>query len=329
MKILNIDTIEPFKLQNTFEILHSIVENYGKQFIVRYQGKSTPFIIKRRLTPRPIYRISIAHTTTHLMRFPTLQIEISQRSNEAFASIDYINRNDEHNLSGTFIIELSIKFLKLVGVRDVELTDAASISDPKTQCKFNLTPYLLLKSSTTFYGKWGFKPTLYNGNTSYETTKEKTKRLCQLVSYLQKQKISSILNAMKKINGALSSLKDPTKLQTYSILEDYETGVKAHEYFNDDWNASQIKRIQEHLTDIQNALVKYKKSTVHEMMQLCSCEEFKYLQQVFVNVPGVFEIGKNKYINKYVPIYNELLTIYVRSEYVLDLTKPSSKSTCL
>jgi hypothetical protein len=134
---------------------------------------------------------------------------------------------------------------------------------------------------------------------------------------------------MKKINGALSSLKDPTKLQTYTILEDYETGVKAHEYFNDDWNASQIKRIQEHLTNIDSALAKYKNSTVHEMMQVCSCEEFKYLLQAFVNVPGVFVIGNKKYINKYVPIYNELLIIYVRSEYVLDLTKPSSKSTCL
>jgi hypothetical protein len=329
MKTLNIDTIEPFKLANTFEILHSIVDNYGKQFIVHFQGKSIPFIIKRRLNPRPTYRISIAHTTTHLMRFPTLQIEISQRSNELFASIDYINRNDEHNLSGTFIIELSIKFLKLVGVREVELTDAASITDPKTQRTFNLTPYLLLKSSTTFYGKWGFTPTLVNSNTSYETTKEKTKRLCKLVSYLQKQKISSILNTMKKINGALSSLKDPTKLQTYSILKDYETGVKAHEYFNNDWNASKIKRIQGNLTNIVSALEKYKNATVHEMMQLCSCEEFKYLLQAFVNVPGVFVIGKNKYINKYVPIYNELLIIYVRSEYVLDLTKPSSKSTCL
>lgn len=76
MKILNIDTIESFKLSDTFEILHSIVVNYGKQFIVRFQGKSVPFIIKRRLTPRPTYRISIAYTTTHLMMYPTLQIDI-------------------------------------------------------------------------------------------------------------------------------------------------------------------------------------------------------------------------------------------------------------
>jgi hypothetical protein len=149
------------------------------------------------------------------------------------------------------------------------------------------------------------------------------------VSNLQKQKVSSILNTMKKIHGALSSLKEPTKLQTYSILEDYETGVKGQEHFDDDWNASRIKRMQEQLTNIESALVKYKNSTVHEMMQHCSCEEFKYLLQAFVNVPGVFLIGGKRYINKYVPIYNELLIIYVSSEYVLDLTKPRSKSTCL
>jgi hypothetical protein len=184
-----------------------------------------------------------------------------------------------------------------------------------------------LKSSTTFYGKWGFKPSLYSGNTSFETNKEKIKRLCQLVSRLQKQKMSSIITNIEKTHDALVGIKDPSTLQTYNITDDYRSGVKEHDNYEDDWDASKIKRLQEKLTSITKYIVKYKNTTLHEMMQHCSCEEFQYLLQAF-KLPGVLVIGKKKYINKLFPLYHEIHFLLSNSEYVLDLTKKASKSTC-
>jgi hypothetical protein len=344
MKILKLDHDADRKTskvtdttRDVFANLNQLVTTYGKQFYVQFRNRRIPFIVKRRLEGRSqkgVYALSIAYTQTHKMNFPTLNMTIGDDSDSPeSAYIDYVNRNDEHDLSGTFIVELAITFLTYLGVKEVSLQDAASIDDESNRCRFQLAPYLLLKKNTTFYGKWGFKPLSHLHNTSYEDNKAKQKRLCQIVSRLQKTQIKDMLALLRKTKTTLTTLKDLSKLITYDVMEDFKTGVKSQEGYDDDWDTEKLHELLKYLDKVNNHLMSYQNNTIFEMVQTCTCLEFQSLLQFSgysyrkLN-PGVIVVGKKKIANKYFAIFQELYEITNGKIYVLDLTTKSSGATC-
>ena len=348
MKILKLDTDAVPYGMDVFDNLSQLVTMYGKEFYVQFKGRRVPFVIRRRLFKhdahtsrrqlKAIYKLSIAYPKTNNMRFPTLNMSIGDDYYiPASGHIDYVHRNDEHDLSGTFIVELAITFLKFLAVKHVSLADVATADDGSKKCKFELAPYLLLKKNTTFYGKWGFKPQLDFYNTSFDDEKAKLKRLCQVVNVLKKIKVKNILALLTKMRSALIQIatKDITKLVTYNVVEDFETGIKSHEDYNDEWDTHSLNEMVGVLEKVIKSLSPHEHTTIHEMAQTCSCLEFQALLHVgsyrlhmSMAIPHILVIGKKTITNKYYTIFQELHAIISLQANVLDLTSKPSKATC-
>jgi hypothetical protein len=107
MKILKLDIdIEPTN-KDVFYNLNQLVDTYGKEFYVQFKNRRIPFIVKRRLfkpkdnmPQKAIYKLSIAYTQTTDMHYPTLNMSIGDNDNDYNSGfIDYVHRNDEHDLS--------------------------------------------------------------------------------------------------------------------------------------------------------------------------------------------------------------------------------------
>jgi hypothetical protein len=342
MKILKLEDSEPIN-KDVFYNLSQLVATYGKEFYVLFRNRRIPFIVKRRvfkpkdnMKQKAIYKISVAYLQTKDMQYPTLNMSIGEdyRAPES-GHIDYVHRNAEHDLSGTYIVDLAIAFMKYVAVNEVTLTDAAMATDSNTSsnCKFPLAPYLLLKKKTTFYGKWGFKPSASQYNTSFEDDKMRLKSLCQIVGRIQKTKVEDVIAMLNKWKTTLSTLKDIPKMATYNIIEDFETGIKSDEDYDDDWDYKKLEQLLSKIDKIIGHLTRYEKNTIHEMVQTCTCLEFKSLLQSgsyhrYSGIPHVIQIGKKKIVNKYFPVFQELGSILSMGSYSLDLTAKQSKGTC-
>lgn len=337
MKILKLDADVVPASTDVFYNLNQVVARYGKKFYVQFKGRRIPFIVKRRLSKQKfIYKLSIAYTQKNNMIYPTLNMSIGDYDYAPENGyIDYVHRNDEHNLSGTFIVDLAIAFMKYLAVKQVSLADAAkaNTNDENKRCTFDLAPYLLLKKNTTFYGKWGFKPELSIYNTSFENEKEKLKRLCKVVSRLQNIQVKDILLLLNKMKSILTKLKDLSKLITYNNYVDLETGVVSEEEYEDEWDTQQLNELLSKLDKLNEFISPYKKNTIHEMVQSCSCSEFKSLL-VFgtyytnMGIPNVIIVGKKKFVNKYATLFQEFRKILSFGSYVLDLTSKPSVSIC-
>ncbi len=331
MKTLNLDVDTPPSSKDVFENLNTLFINYGKEFDVKYKGVKVPFVVKRSLnTPKkPVYKLSINYTKTHTMKYSTLIMTIKHSGNDEaiIAHIDFVHRNEEHGLTGTYIVNLATDLLKYIGVSKVTLQDAAKTQDAKTKCSLYLTPYLLLKKSVTFYGKWGFKPTAnYQGNTSYENDKERVKRLCKLVARLQRVKVRDILMHLATLYKALKSSKETDTIVSYDVAKNHTTGVEEIRYYDDDWDKEGVSAFLDEIALMTKHLMNFAKSTIEEMMQTCSCIEFKALIGFF-ETSHIVMINKKKYVNKYISLYAEFEHILDGSIYILDLTKKPS-TTC-
>jgi hypothetical protein len=345
MKILRLDIdVEPTN-KDVFYNLNQLVASYGKEFYVHFKNRRIPFIVKRRLfkpkdnmPQKAIYKLSIAYTQTTNMHYPTLNMSVGDDDDTPESGhIDYVHRNDEHDLSGTFIVDLAIAFMKFLAVKEVTLTDAARANDGSNKCAFPLAPYLLLKKKTTFYGKWGFKPQQSLYNTSFEDDKAKHKRLCQVLSKLQKIQVKDMLTLLNKMKTTLVSIKDVSILITYDIMIDFETGVMSYDDYDDDWDKKSLEQLLNTIDKTVTHLSPYDKNTIHEMVQTCTCLQFQSLMQFvsFYNmphnskIPSTIDVGKKKITNKYSAMFREFNFILSMGSYILDLTAKPSKTTCL
>ncbi len=319
-----------------------LVKTYGKSFDVLFRKQRVPFVVKTKRMPpkglrkdeRIVYHISIDYVTTQVMTYNTLQMTIDdEKDADLEAHIDYVNRNDEHKLSGAFVVELALALLKHIGVTRVTLYDAATVTmTGKEDCvSFELTPYLLLKKGTTFYGKWGFMPT-NDWSVAYETDGQMARRLCALTARLQATKIASVLRIIARLLVLLRSLSsNKTKtLVTYDIVQDYETGVRAVQRYEDDYRSEEaLKRFHDGWKATYDVLREFESVTVTEMMASCSCREYNALLRFFREFPGVIEVrkGNSRICNKYNAVFHEWHQIARGSSYARDMDHPRT-GTC-
>lgn len=318
-----------FTEDDIFKNLDKLLSKYGMNFKIEYDGKIVPIIVKKRVDDKEaVYRVSIAYPQTSSMIYPTLSISFGTDDDPSIADINFVHKNGDYGLSGTYIVNLAVRFLKLLGVKLITLTDAASIYDKQAKCHLQLTPYLLLKKSTTFYGKFGFKP--YNSNiynTSYENDDQSYKILCQRVKEIQKLRVSSFLNHLNKVEKLLNKVGDNPNLIMLYTETDFKRGIPKEQNFEDASgdNATDVLKI---IAKITTSLEKYRSLTVVEMMQHCSCTEFRSLLNYFHRLPSIITYKSTKLKHKYQSLFQEMAFIIFRSDYVLDLTQPLDKVSC-
>ncbi len=326
-KTLDLDADPPVVLASAAEL----VDRYGKAFHVRFGGKRVPIVVKSgtRGQQGRIHVLTVDYTKTEGMTFHSLSMTVPA-ADAAKAEINYVNRNADHGLSGAFFVELGLALLKSIGVTRVTLHDAAHARSGK--CEFPLSLYLLLKKGTTFYGKWGFRPTS-DWSIAYESDAARVRRLCALTARLQRMRLAEALGMMRRLATAARATT-VKKLKTYDVLTDFETGVsyvadsKTHE------TEDARKELADSWSKIREDLLEYEDVTVREMMQACTCRKFVSLMSFLGEFPGYVESTNAKgetrtFSNKYNAMAHELRLILMGSSYALDLTKPAAPGgTC-
>jgi hypothetical protein len=327
-KTLDLDADPPVVLGSA----DALVARHGTAFNVRFRGKRVPIVVKSgtRAPRGRIHVLSVAYMKTESMTYHSLSMTVAA-DQAAEADINYVNRNDDHKLSGAFFVELGLALLKSIGVTRVTLHDAAQARSDK--CEMPLSLYLLLKKGTTFYGKWGFLPTS-DWSIAYDSDAARTRRLCALTSRLQRMRVGEALGVMRRLAGAARA---PTvkKLKAYDVLTDFETGVS---YVTDStaygaYTEDARKELADDWSKTRDDLLKYEGVTVREMVQTCTCVEFNALLRFFDTFPGCVEEhlagGKTRtFSNKYKALFHEFRLVLMGSSYALDMTKPAASGTC-
>lgn len=329
-KTLNLDKSNKLFIDDSvLTNLDKLISLYGMRFNIEYDGKVVPIVVKRRIdADSQVYRISIAYPTTQSMEYPTLSMSIGTNEDDEVADINYVHRNGDYGLSGTYIVQLAVIFLKTIGVRKMALTDAASIYDKNTKCTLQLSPYMLLKKSTTFYGKFGFRP--YNPNpfyTAYDNDEQAQNVLCQRVKEVQKLRVSSIITFLQRMEKLLKKAGNSDALQMLVIDKDYVKGID-REYKYEDFYGKGANHVLHMVGKMINSLEKYKTLTIFQMMQQCTCKEFKSLQKYFMYLPSVINYKTTTLKHKSQSMFDEMMNIVFNSSYILDLTQPVRAFTC-
>jgi len=322
MKVLNLQKAKPFSSNH----LDAMVAKYGNNFKVKFGDKNVPVIVKRR-ADNGMYRISVSYFQQVDMKYPTLNLSFYQDT----AHIDFVHKNGDYGLSGSYLVKLAIALSQFLGVSKITLTDAATVFEKESKCHMQISPFLLLKKSTTFYGQFGFKPRVsHDTNTSYENDNERLQVLCERVEYLQAIKVKKILTFLKQVEMVLKKTKNSNDIFMFTILHDFRTGVSRAVMYGDseDKEYNEVPQVLETVNNIQLALDKYSSMTIQEMMQKCSCRDYKQLYCFFQELPSVIIVKKKQLFNEYERIFDELMHIFMNSEYVLDLTQSIETSTC-
>lgn len=324
MRILDLETPPKFFIEdNVFSNLDMIVKKYGLTFKVRYDDKVVPIIIKRYITKdNSIYNISIDYDKMPTMDYYTLVMTIDEDTRDYnTAYIAFINKNAEHNLTGSYIVRFAIRFLKMISVQKIALTDAATLS--VNDVDIDLSPYLMLKSSSTFYGKFGFKPVITNDTTAYESNEDMLKRLCSLVSRLQKVKVKSLINYVDKLQNALAKA-DVKTIEMFHIGKSFDYGIKRIIKLRHDY----LVTLNTNIEILQPVLQKYKTFNVVDMVKVCTLSEYHSFLKLF-QIPSKIVIQDVVYLNKNKELFDEIGFICDKFIYLLDTTKKIDSKTCI
>lgn len=222
MKALKLESVEYPKVCTSAmrKMIYLIFKN-GFQFNVIHKGRNVPLIIiyhevSERITR---FQIKIDYPKTSDMKYETLTIilgydKIKKRNKVNHALIEQVNANKEYSLSGTYIVDFAITFLRHLGVKEVTLEDFANLklknnSGEESTCNISLSFVSLIKRKETFYSKFGFVP----------VDDEIKHKICNLTPYIQKIKIGDIVDGLKKLLNTMKKYPKVNNNYNNIILE--------------------------------------------------------------------------------------------------------------
>lgn len=238
MSGLNLENLVfPKNYTNATTKMNYLVTKHGMQFVVVFKGKHVPLLIKRKIEPQRVTRflININYPKTSDMTYNTLTIHlgydiVKHKFNANHAYIEEINTNMTHSLSGSYIVDFAVTFLRFLGVSQVILFDAASLTLPSTTsktgvCEVPLSLVSFIKRKITFYGKFGFVPVDDVQDWNFENSKDKRKQMCAMVSDVEQIEIRDLITGLQIINDTI--LKAHVTTKNYFIQYHYtnESGI--------------------------------------------------------------------------------------------------------
>jgi hypothetical protein len=197
---------------------HHIIEKYGNIIDAKFMGKKCVLGIDVDISGTTFIAVPNEKWTNPL----ALEISITKKD----AYIAHVRAAPGIGLSGSFVMKFALTLLKAMGVHRASLQDAAYVSkgveDPKNivagriYCEFNLSRLLMISDMTTFYGKFGFRP----------SKKSVTRTLCRSAERVRNIKLSQIMELASKISDAVRVIDDDLTAES-SIPKSKQRPAKA------------------------------------------------------------------------------------------------------
>jgi hypothetical protein len=179
---------------------HHIIEKYGNITDAKFMGVKC------------VLGIDVDNWGNTFIAVPNVEwtnplaLEITTQHKDAF--IAHVRAAPGIGLSGSFLMKFALTLLRAMGVHRVMLQDAAYVSkrveDPKhivsgrVKCEFSLSRLLMISDKTSFYGKFGFRP----------SKKSLTRTLCRSADRVRNIKLSEIMRLASKISNAVRVIDD-------------------------------------------------------------------------------------------------------------------------
>lgn len=213
------------------------------------------------------------------------------------------------NYSGTQIMNTLLKFLKLIEINDIYLTDGTTI-----ECKIknkkimlDLSYFKLIEKGQTFYQRFGFVPTFRNvyqksifkneRNMTIELNKN-LKLFKKLKCIDMKQKYDDIIGIMKEYNKQIILYK----------FDPYTGNIKSDTYIEE--NDEKYPEIINIFSDISNVLntttIKFSDLLIELFYE--DCEKYHFLEKYILKYDDIIGI-KYKNNKKYLSFFSIIFKI--------------------
>ena len=189
-------------LQKNIKIIH---KQYGNKFILKYDNILIPchlYINKNSWLQYYILEYDIDVIIESLLPFKIYFIDYFSQELNDNCYIANIHKTNE--ITGTNMMNIILKFIKILNVKKVMLHDGATVTCNKNGIKFGLSFYKLIEKGITFYEKFGFKLTKKNDNsfhlqTIYKDDKYMADKLKELLIKFNNIKIADLITLYRSI----------------------------------------------------------------------------------------------------------------------------------
>jgi hypothetical protein len=256
---------------NTYKIMHTDVQTNIKSLLLNLDKYQDNFIIKNGDTHLDAQFYKVYNSSYYGMKYPMKERTIALLPFDVIFA-DYINDKKENSchinsihkygdLSGTQIIETLLKFLKLIGVKKITLTDGAKVNHTKIDTKniqFDLSLFKLIEKGETFYQRFGFKP------------------ICRNVYHTSMfEKNVTVENAQKKYMDAINNITCYSIKSVYiKLINIIDDCIK-----NNDYDNIKLYRSDSFIRSVNNSIYLY---SVENNKQKCT-----QIYELFTNIVNI------------------------------------------
>jgi hypothetical protein len=302
-------TKEKLPTKNYLQNIKYIIQTYGEEFHLKVYDLVLPVVLykKQILTDKSFY---------------TLEYNIKKHSNDLLPfmvmfdalylpdTVYIANFHKSKTETGSEIINFTLKFLKYLGVKYVNLYDGAQVDCDKYQIRLSL--YKLLEKKRTFYERYGFKMCVMREN--------------KLINNNIKLILDNLVDEFRKITTKeyitfLNKLDTILKDHDSNLSIEYNTLLKSRQMFMVNEKDLKIFKFKNSYISCIKALQKTNKKLLYKALLKLNCENYvKLIDLIFKNGYKFFYYNNDDVlVNPGAVIGNNIYQILNRVTYKMKL----------